>query len=522
MLKIDGFLSENAACHLQEVELYLDWYYSGLFTIALFVVILIAEGLQKLKHLSSDATRKIVHVITGVFVAVTPFLFQSRLPILIICISFAIINFVAIRLGYLDGMHATQRKSYGTVFYPLALVALLLFCWENHALILVISMLILAFADPLAASVGQRVKKPRIYRLANDYKSLEGSATMFLATFMIVFAGLFWGRDLFPGYVAVTLFQNLWISLLIGILATVCEAISSYGSDNLTVPVGAGFFLHFMLTRLNQPEHFENIQLTLGLVLAAIVAFSTFKLHFLTASGAVSTFLLGTVVFGIGGWKFSIPILVFFILSSLLSKVGKQRKQKLAQTYQKSSRRDLEQVIANGGLAGVLVIFWNFNPADWIYYLYLASLASVTADTWATEIGFFSKVPPRFILNFKPVPSGTSGGLTILGTTASMVGAAFIAASGWLVADPMNLGIFTAIVFAGLGASLFDSLLGATIQAQFQCPRCQKITEKTTHCDSVKTNHYSGWAWIDNDVVNFLAAIFGVGLLWLGIVVFQL
>jgi len=502
----------------------LDWYYSGLFTIALFIVILIAEGLQKLKHLSSDATRKIVHVTTGVFVAVTPFLFQSRWPILIICIGFAIINLVAIQLGYLDGMHATQRKSYGTVFYPLALVLLLLLYWENHPLILVISMLTLAFADPLAAMVGQRIPRPTSYRLAHDPKSLEGSATMFLATALLVFTAVSFSHRLFPNYIEVTWWQNLWISLLIGILATVFEAISAYGSDNLTVPVGVGFFLHFMLTRLNSPASGENIQLTIGLVLAALVAFSTYRLHFLSESGAVGTFLLGTVVFGIGGWKFSIPILVFFILSSLLSKLGKRRKQKLAQTYQKSSRRDLGQVIANGGLAGVLVIFWNFYRMDSIFYLYLASLASVTADTWATEIGFFSKVPPRLILNFKPVPSGTSGGLTILGTTASLVGAAMIAASGWVVADPgqMNCRIFAAIILAGLAASLFDSLLGATVQAQFKCPQCHKLTEKTTHCNGVKTIHASGWAWVDNDLVNLLAAVFGVGVLWLGIIVFQL
>lgn len=502
----------------------MDWYYSGLFTIALFLVILIAEVLQKLKHLSSDATRKIVHVTTGLFVAITPFLFQSRIPILLISIAFSIINYVAIRLGYLDGMHKTQRKSYGTVFYPLALVFLLICFWEKHPLILVISMLILAFADPLAASVGQRVKNPAIYRLARDPKSLEGSVTMLLATALIVFNGLIFGKHLFPEYVNISIGQGLWIAMIVSVVATVCEAISSYGSDNLTVPVGASFFLHFMITRINQPANPENIQLTIGLILAAIVAYSTFKLRFLSESGAVSTFILGTVVFGIGGWKFSVPILAFFILSSLLSKVGKQQKQKLALTYQKSSRRDLGQVIANGGIAGMLVIFWNFNHAEWIFYLYLASLAAVTADTWATEIGFFSKTPPRFILNFKPVPSGTSGGLTILGTTASMLGAALIALSGWLMADAQKFhsGIFLAIVFAGLGASLFDSLLGATIQAHFKCPKCQKITEKKIHCDSNKTIHYSGWAWIDNDIVNMLAAIFGAGILWLGIIVFQL
>ena len=502
----------------------MDWIYSGLFFFALFIVILIAEGLRKLLKWSSNTTRKIVHITTGVFVASTPLLLNSKIPIIIISAIFTIINFFAIRLGFFPGMHATSRRSYGTVFYPLALVILLIFFWGENQLILVISMLVLAFADPLAALTGEKLTHLKQYQLARDKKTLAGSVVMFLTTVIIVFWGLKFGIYYFAGNWEITTLQVVWMALVVGIIATVCEALSAYGSDNLSIPLGTAFILHFMLTRLNTPAASENIQLTLGLVLAALVAATTYYFRFLNSSGAVGTFLLGTVVFGIGGWKFSLPILAFFILSSLLSKVGKTRKKKLAQTFQKSSQRDIGQVLANGGLAGVLVLIWNYYPRDLLFYLYLGALSAVTADTWATEIGFFAKKLPRLILNWKPVPQGTSGGITFLGTSAAVLGSSTIAYAGWVSNSNylMTLNIGISIISAGLLACMFDSLLGATIQAQYQCPHCQKITEKKSHCNNIQTRQISGLSWIDNDLVNFLASVFGALVVWFEIMLFSL
>lgn len=496
----------------------MDWIFSALFFLALFVVILLVEMLRKKLGWSTQSTRKIVHLITGVFVSVTPFLFQSRIPIIILSIFFAVFNFLAIKKGYFPGLHATGRKSYGTVFYPVALVILLFFLWDSHQLILVISILVLAFADPAAAIVGEKLTARHDFYLASDKKSIEGSLAMLGTSLLIVFFGLQFGSRLFDGYVTLTMAQNIWIAIIVAVTATVSEALSAHGSDNLTIPLSVAFFLHFMISRFGSPAFSENIQLTLGLTMAAFIAILTFYLHFISASGAVGTFLLGTVVFGVGGWKFSLPILTFFILSSLLSRLGKTEKKKLAQTFQKSSRRDIGQVLANGGLAGLIVLIWNFHQSDIWFALYLGALGSVTADTWATEIGFFSKKIPRLILNFNPVPPGTSGGLTALGSAAAVVGAATIAAAGWLSSpDSRAPGLlFLLVVVAGLFACMFDSLLGATIQAQFQCPQCQKITEKTVHCQNVQTDHISGCLLIENDLVNFLASIFGVLIVWAG------
>jgi uncharacterized membrane protein len=56
---------------------------------------------------------------------------------------------------------------------------------------------------------------------------------------------------------------------------------------------------------------------------------------------------------------------------------------------------------------------------------------------------------------------------------------------------------------------MFDSLLGATVQAQFYCHSCRKGTEQRTHRCGTKTIRSSGLDFVDNDVVNMLSSVFG-------------
>ena len=75
-----------------------------------------------------------------------------------------------------------------------------------------------------------------------------------------------------------------------------------------------------------------------------------------------------------------------------------------------------------------------FSPVTrhWML-LYLAALAAVNADTWATEIGGLAKARPWLVTTFKPVAPGTSGGVTWLGLLSALLGAAFIVFMGWLI-----------------------------------------------------------------------------------------
>ena len=262
------------------------------------------------------------------------------------------------------------------------------------------------------------------------------------------------------------------------------------------------------------------MQLLLGFLLALIIAFLAYKARSLNQSGAVAAAFTGTIIFGVGGLSWAILLLTFFITSSALSRAFKKRKAKLEEKFSKGHERDAGQVFGNGGIATFFAALHYFYPNEpWVWVGFAASLAAVNADTWATELGVLNPNPPRMITNLtKVVEKGTSGGISLVGTIASLSGSALIAFLASLLTD--NWSIFPLITLSGLAGSLFDSLLGGTVQAMYYCPTDKKETEKhPLHTCGTQTVHIRGWKWLDNDWVNFSCGAFGmlVSLLLLGI-----
>ncbi len=491
-----------------------DWLHFLYFFIGIIFFIALAEKTRKALRWSPEVNRKLVHILTGILILFSPFFFVSNKPLIWMAIFFTAVNYWGVRSDKLKGMHDTGRRSYGTVFYPLTFLILVSVYWNHHKAVFVLSMLILALADAAAAIVGENLKRPREYRLGRDKKSLEGSLVMFITSFLIVLIGLPVIGHL-DGYLLSWITAG-WIGFNTALIVTACEALSSGGSDNLSAPLGAAFVLSFMLTHSNP----DNIQFSIGIGLAFLFALAAYRAHFLTADGSVAAFLLAVVIFGMGGWRWTIPILTFFLSSSPLSKIGKKRKARFRLLFEKESRRDMGQVLANGGIAGCIVLLNNYFSDPVWYNIYLGSLAAVNSDTWATEIGTLSKSKPRSIRNLKKVDPGTSGGVTGLGLGSALLGAFTIGLSGFLSDSPdyslsFSLLFFYIIGVGGFAASLADSLLGATMQAQYRCPICGKVTEKRTHCNKKETMLISGYRWLNNDAVNFFCSLCGGVFVWL-------
>jgi uncharacterized protein (TIGR00297 family) len=253
-------------------------------------------------------------------------------------------------------------------------------------------------------------------------------------------------------------------------------------------------------------------QLLIGVLFAAIISVSSHLARFLTLSGSIAQFILGTILLGLGGWQWTVPMLVFFVLSSMVSKIGKRRRADADSLFEKSSRRDAWQVIANGGVAGAITLIWLFTRLEVLYVAYLGAVAAATADTWGTEIGTLSRSSPILVTTFKPVKSGRSGAISLLGTFAGVAGAFTI----WLSSLPwlpftQHCNILFASLFGGMIGSLADSFVGATLQAQYRCVVCRKLTERFIHCEQ-RTQIVSGFPWIGNDHVNLICTIIGAAI----------
>ena len=173
---------------------------------------------------------------------------------------------------------------------------------------------------------------------------------------------------------------------------------------------------------------------------------------------------------------------------------------------------DFYQVWANGLVPAIFVIISLFNSDPIIFFSYCAAVAAATADTWGTEIGVFSKKPPRLITTFKQVAPGTSGAISIYGIIAAFSGSLFIALIGYysnISYDYSKHSVYAVIlvIVSGFLGSIVDSILGATIQSQYKCTVCHKITEKNMHCN-IETDLVHGSIWMNNDLVNLISISF--------------
>ena len=227
-------------------------------------------------------------------------------------------------------------------------------------------------------------------------------------------------------------------------------------------------------------------------------------MKWLTRGGAAGALAVGAAVTAGLGWRGLILLLAFFVSGSVLTQLAGGE----------GGQRNLRQVIANGGVAAVAALWGQWTVAA-------GALAAAAADTWATEIGAFSPTPPRLLTTGRPVPKGTSGGISLLGTLGALVGAVFMASVARLVESPGPLAALGAgsaprsaawIVAAGIIGMLIDSLLGATLQGVYECPQCAARSERRDTVCHEPVRLIRGWRWLDNDVVNLAATLTGAAV----------
>jgi uncharacterized protein (TIGR00297 family) len=494
-----------------------------LLTLIGFFLVL-GELLTRKFSINPLVVRKVIHLSMGVVMFFIPTYFTSNFYPLIVALLFAGIGLLSLKSGVLMSLHGEtvltpegeRVISYGPVLFPLVFFVQALFLWGSHVWILQTSMLVQGIGDALAALVGTAAGGRHIENLTKSRKSVEGTMAMFISSFVILSVSLFVFKPAFTAELAAQPFWMLLaLALLLALLATAVEALLSWGLDNLFIPLAIAYVLYVI-----DVNHMVTLEgFLLGGLFALFMAVFSIKVKFLNNSGATATFLLGTTIFGIGGLDWTVPMLTFYLLSSILSKLGHKRKAKFDLVFEKGSQRDAGQVYANGGVAWIMMVIYSLTNDPYIFFAYLGTLAAVQADTWATEIGtMWPNAKARLITTFKDVPVGTSGGVSIPGTSASFIGSLFICSSAVLmnVSWVHELGIVQSLMvigISGLIASLVDSFFGATVQAQYYDPIRQKVTERTHSVapdgSLVANELLKGYHFVNNDLVNTLCAISG-------------
>ena len=273
------------------------------------------------------------------------------------------------------------------------------------------------------------------------------------------------------------------------------------------------------------------LDVLIGAAFAGVVALVAWRAHALTRSGAIAAFVVGTLTYAAGTIGFTLILLAFFASSVVLSRIGRSRKRALTDIG-KAGARDALQVLANGGIATACAVGFAFtHDARWAL-AFAGAYAAATADTWATELGTLWGKAPRSIVNFKPMATGMSGGVTLIGTGAEIAGALWMgvfaplgillaymangADFGWASNAPSVIGIgvreIAVVPLAGIVGATADSLLGATLQELRRCDACDRTCETDPHACGNPTRLVRGIRGVSNDVVNLAATAAGAAV----------
>ena len=193
------------------------------------VAIALGEVLRKALRLSQGFTRKFIHVAVGMISVPTVLWFSDLRWAIIPPLAFVVINYLDYRFGLIQAMMSSNRSNLGTVYFPLAFAVALIIFWGDpsrpatNPRLIVAALMPLTWGDALAAIVGERFGQHR-YTIFGQTRSLEGSVTMLIVSALATWMAL--GAS--PSAVAV--------AVVIALGATLVEAISPWGIDNLTIP----------------------------------------------------------------------------------------------------------------------------------------------------------------------------------------------------------------------------------------------------------------------------------------------
>jgi len=465
----------------------------GLFVFALISIIALGELLHAKFSWRSESSRRVVHCLPGLVVVVAISRLGEPTYLYLVAVPFFIANLVFSRNRIFAGIHGIERRSLGTVTFPLALILGLYLTWTldpGRKGMLQMAFLIMAISDPLASFVGTRFGSDR-RKVGIGDKTWPGFLAFISSAALILF--LFRGSLL---SFELSIADLLVFALVLGLV----ELVSRSGWDNLFIVIGVICML--ILTA----ERSSSTDLDPIIIVIAVATFmaSSLRLNFLDRSGVVAAGILAFSLLSVGSWQWVIPALVFFASSSFLSKIRSKDEKTSKKVLAKGSTRDDGQVWANGGVALFISLLAILYPSPIWFVCITASFAAAAADTWATEIGMRWGKSPRSIIDFKQVEKGVSGGVSLFGTVGALLGSLVISLT-YLTLESVQIKwkYFILLLLAGFVASLIDSLLGATLQAKYTNSEGQ-LTEKRAS-DSGANKLVRGFEFVDNDFVNLFS-----------------
>lgn len=240
----------------------------------------------------------------------------------------------------------------------------------------------------------------------------------------------------------------------------------------------------------------------LSITLSLILAILAFIKKALTKPALILAFCFAIIICYCGNLKTYLILVIVFLGAIITKKIKQHNLYSDQNLIEKSGAKDIYQIIANVSIGAILLLIYYLTNNEIFLISYSCVMAESLADTLASDIGVLSKKAPINIITFKKSTPGLSGNVSTLGFASALLGSTII--SIIFSFSNFKLSIFLIIILSSFLGCLVDSLLGAALQVQYRCQKCQIITEKKYHCKT-PTKYYKGLKIINNDVVNFIS-----------------
>jgi phytol kinase len=217
------------------------WFRIALVPVYVGSIVLLAELGHRWGWFSAEQSRKIVHIGTGNVIALAWLLQLPAWVGITSAVLAGVITLISYWLPILPGVNSVGRQSYGTFFYAVSMGLSIAIFWPlQHPEYAVLGILVMAWGDGLAAIIGQRWGRYP-YKIWGNSKSLEGTATLMLVSYIVTTIVLYIAHGNLP---------IVWlVGIPVAIAAVFLESISQFGIDNITLPLGTAL-LAFWLTEV--------------------------------------------------------------------------------------------------------------------------------------------------------------------------------------------------------------------------------------------------------------------------------
>ena len=210
----------------------------GILVSYIFIFLMIIGG-KLFEKIGKEASRKFIHIMLGNWWLISMYFFNNVWFAAFVPLTFVIINYISYKKDIIKVMEREEDKKdgLGTVYYACSLLILVIITFGvlNKPILGLVPILVMAFGDGLAAIFGKLIKSKK-YKVYDTEKSIAGSLTMFIVSFIIISIYLVYINSPF------------WYlkGIIISLIITVLEAISIKGTDNITVPIATLIMLMFV------------------------------------------------------------------------------------------------------------------------------------------------------------------------------------------------------------------------------------------------------------------------------------